>query len=70
MKWERRTKQSKAKVKSPVMCSIFRTVKYEVDWGLNHVGRQLDIKGMLWILQQGILTEAGQGTIQEVLTTL
>ena len=47
------------------MCSVFSTVRYEVDWGLTHVGRQLDMKIMLLVLQQVIPTEAGQGTFQE-----
>ena len=47
------------------MFSVFISVQYEVDWGQTHVGRQLDMKGMLWVLQQVIPTEAGQGTFQE-----
>ena len=47
------------------MCSVFSTVHYEVDWGLTHIGRQLDMKGMLDVLQQVIPTEAEQGTIEE-----
>ena len=47
------------------MCSVFITLHNEVDWDLTHIGRQLDMKGMLWVLQQVIPTEAGQGTFQE-----
>ena len=47
------------------MCIVFSTVHYEVDWGLIHIGRQLDMKGMLWVLQQVIPTAAGQGALQE-----
>ena len=43
------------------MCSVFSTVNYEVDWVLTHVGPQLYMKGMLWVLQQVIPTEVGQG---------
>ena len=35
-----------------------------MDWGLTHVGCQLDLKGM--VLQQVIPTEAGQGTLQDL----
>ena len=34
-------------------------------WGQTHVGRQLDMKERLEVLQQVIPTEAGQGTIRE-----
>ena len=49
------------------MCIIFSTAYYEVDGGLTHVGRQYDMKGMLWVLdlKQVIPTEAGQGSLQE-----
>ena len=36
--------------------SKFKSEK--VDWGLTHIGRQLDMKGMLWILQQVNPTKA------------
>ena len=48
------------------MGSVFSTVHYEVDWGLTHVGRQLDMKGMPWVLQQIIPTEAGHCPIDSV----
>ena len=36
------------------MCIVFSTIQYKVNWGVTQVGRQLDMKGMLWVLQYGI----------------